>query len=1063
MRDALLDDLNQAQKEAVTHGDGPLLIVAGAGTGKTTVITRRIAWLIREGRAKGDEILGLTFTDKAAGEMEERVDRLLPMGYLDLWLSTFHAFGERLLKDHAIDIGLPNDFKLLDQTAQWMLVRRHLDRFDLDYYRPLGNPTKFIHALLKHFSRAKDEGVSADEYLNYVEELKLNSGAGESTGGSIVPARKSKMTRSVTLSQVEGSPTNVGSHTRGIPRQVQDDGNADELDIARLEEIAKAYKVYEQLLLEEDALDFGDLILYTLRLLQARPQILALYRTQFKYILVDEFQDTNWAQYELVKLLATHPHLESSPLLGGGTMTKTSPLERGETKRGVSTVGANLTVVGDDDQSIYKFRGASVSNILQFQKDYPDAKAVTLTTNYRSRQHILDVSYEFIQQNNPNRLEVQARGGKTISKKLAAARGAGGECAPLKYHDSYEESAGVVAKIMELNAGGAQRDGWNDFAILVRANSQTDMFVAALEAAGVPYVHLTPKGLFVAPLIADLIAFLKLLDNYHESAALWRVLNWPVFDFSGPVLIELNALAQRKAWSLYQALEAAERDAAFDEATRKEIGRVRGLIHELTGFAKEKRPREVIVTLLQKSGYLHWLETQKEPLPTQQNAMLTQFDRMIREFEAEQREARVQGLLQYIELARDAGDTGDLALDPSQGPEAVKVMTVHAAKGLEFRHVFVVNMVNKRFPSIGRREPIELPLGLVKEIIPEGDIHLEEERRLLYVAMTRAQDGLYFTRADDYGGKTMKKPSRFLLELGLVDKEADAPAPRATHRFASVSAQALPRKSFPPHTPDAFSFTQLKDFENCLAQYHARYVLKLPQPGTAALSFGNTVHLALQRFFKQVIAQRGARQEGLFETREQETARKDSVQLPPLDTLLALYRENWIDDWFGSAKEKEQYRREGEEALTQYYALLQKDPPRVEHVEKSFKMKLEGGYLLKGMIDRIDRLPSGLLALIDYKTGFFKKTGDARRYLEYQLLIYQLAAEEVLKEKVGTLQDWFVQEQYAHELLGDEKKLAEARVWALKTIENIRAVGDWEAALAAHARTDCMYCKNRKW
>src|SRR3990167_6698287 len=401
MKSLILESLNKEQKEAVVHENGPLLIIAGAGTGKTTVITRRIAWLILEKKIKPDEILALTFTEKASAEMEERVDRLLPYGYVDLWISTLHGFAEKILRLHGLDIGLPTNFRVLSDTEQWYLVRKNLDKFNLDYYRPLGNPTKFIHALLKHFSRAKDEGVSADEYLNYVEELKLNSGAGESTGGSIVPARKSKMTRSVTLSQVEGSPTNVGSHTRGIPRQVQDDGNADELDIARLEEIAKAYKVYEQLLLEEDALDFGDLILYTLRLLQARPQILALYRTQFKYILVDEFQDTNWAQYELVKLLETHPHLESSPLLGGGTMTKTSPLERGETKRGESTVGANLTVVGDDDQSIYKFRGASVSNILQFQKDYPKAKEITLTENNRSTQTILDMSYRFIQQNNP--------------------------------------------------------------------------------------------------------------------------------------------------------------------------------------------------------------------------------------------------------------------------------------------------------------------------------------------------------------------------------------------------------------------------------------------------------------------------------------------------------------------------------------------------------------------------------------------------------------------------------------------------------------------------------------
>ena len=279
-----IKDLNLEQKRAVTHGEGPLLIVAGAGTGKTTVITQRVAWLIEEGRAKADEILALTFTDKAAGEMEERVDRLLPYGYTDLWVMTFHSFCERILKNHALDIGIPNDFKLLNQTGQWMLVRENLDKFNLDYYRPLGNPTKFIHALLKHFSRCKDEVIYPDDYLKYAEGLKIDLDKMESTRGK---------------GKIE---------------------SGDESEIKRLEEVANAYHVYQQLLLDNEALDFGDLINYTLKLFKERLNILKMYRAKFKYILVDEFQDTNWAQYELVKLLA-------------------------EPKN-------NLTVVGDDDQCL---------------------------------------------------------------------------------------------------------------------------------------------------------------------------------------------------------------------------------------------------------------------------------------------------------------------------------------------------------------------------------------------------------------------------------------------------------------------------------------------------------------------------------------------------------------------------------------------------------------------------------------------------------------------------------------------------------------------------------------
>ncbi|PKL72740.1 hypothetical protein CVV26_00575 [Candidatus Kuenenbacteria bacterium HGW-Kuenenbacteria-1] len=329
MEKNLLENLNEEQKKAVTYKNGPLLIIAGAGTGKTTVITSRIAWLILSNQAKPEEILALTFTDKAAEEMEERVDILLPYGYVDLWISTFHSFAERILKQHAIDIGLSDNFKLLTQTEQNFLIRRNFDRFNLDYYRPLGNPTKFIQAMIKHFSRAKDEEIWPEDYLKYAEKLKKN-------------LNKEKIK---------------------------------DQEIARINEIANAYHIYQQLLLENSALDFGDLINYTLKLFKKRPQILEKYQKQFKYILVDEFQDTNWAQYELIKLLSAQKN--------------------------------NITVSFDDDQSIYKFRGASISNVMQFKKDYPKAKQIALIKNYRSKQNILDLAYDFIQLNNPNRLEWQ--------------------------------------------------------------------------------------------------------------------------------------------------------------------------------------------------------------------------------------------------------------------------------------------------------------------------------------------------------------------------------------------------------------------------------------------------------------------------------------------------------------------------------------------------------------------------------------------------------------------------------------------------------------------------------
>jgi DNA helicase-2/ATP-dependent DNA helicase PcrA len=294
-----------------------------------------------------DNLLALTFTEKSAAEMEDRVLQLLPNGTYDFWISTFHGFCQRILERYALEIGLPNHFTLITETDAWLLLKRRIHELPLDHYRPLGNPVKFLSALLHHLSRAKDEGVSPEQYLAYAEELVLDGDA-EFVAG----------------------------------------------ERARMKELAECYAVYRNMLREEGLLDFGDLIVETLRLLRECPHVLKELRQQFRYILIDEFQDTNWAQYELIKLLA-------------GT-------------------DKNLTVVGDDDQAIYKFRGASLANILQFKEDFPEAVTVTLTDNYRSHQEILDAAYGFIVKNNPNRLEIRLAH-EGLDKRLHAAKGEGGE------------------------------------------------------------------------------------------------------------------------------------------------------------------------------------------------------------------------------------------------------------------------------------------------------------------------------------------------------------------------------------------------------------------------------------------------------------------------------------------------------------------------------------------------------------------------------------------------------------------------------------------------------------
>ena len=345
--------LNKEQLAAIKYGKGPLLIIAGAGTGKTTVITERIKYLILSKLAKPDEILALTFTEKAAREMEERVDIAMPYGYTQMWISTFHSFCDRILRAEALHIGLDPRYKLMTEAETVQFIRNNLFKFDLDYFRPLGNPTKFIDGMLKHFSRLQDEDISPKEYLAYAKKLKK------------VEREEKKKTL----------------------------------------ELALAFKTYDELKVKEGLMDFGDLIIKSLALFRTRPNVLRQYQDQFKYILVDEFQDTNYAQNELAILLSR------------------------KTK--------NITVCGDDDQSIYRFRGAAVSNIIQFKKNFPRARAVVLTRNYRSTQEILDRAYELIQHNNPDRLEAVEK----IDKKLSSQRGLKGEQIGFIHSDRVENEA----------------------------------------------------------------------------------------------------------------------------------------------------------------------------------------------------------------------------------------------------------------------------------------------------------------------------------------------------------------------------------------------------------------------------------------------------------------------------------------------------------------------------------------------------------------------------------------------------------------------------------------------
>ncbi len=1003
--------LNAEQTKAVTHGDGPLLIVAGAGTGKTTVVTQRILWLIQEKKVKPEHILALTFTEKAAEEMIERIDRALPYGYLTLWVSTFHAFCQRVLQEHALDIGIPNDFRLVNDVDAWLLVRKNLDRFNLDYYRPLGNPTKFIHALVKHFSRCKDEGIAPEDYLEYAKNVKLNA-------------------------DTEGGP-----HPSPL---LKGEGGG---EVLRINELANAYHTYQQLLLENSALDFGDLLIYTLRLFRERPAILEKYRAQFLHILVDEFQDTNWTQYELVKLLAAPRN--------------------------------NITVVSDDDQAIYRWRGASYNNVIVFARDFPDATKVSLVANYRSKQNILDLAYSFIQHNNPNRLEAQLQQSSTpgvigvVTKRLTATRG--GEAAIEHLHGvtEFDEARLVVEKILELRRSVLRTESgslqWSDFCILVRANAMADPFIRALEREGIPYQFLASRGLYAKPVILDCVAFLRLLDNYHESTAVYRVLTSPICALPHDDLVKLTTHAGKKSISLFESVRIAGTLGVTKESAAH-CSELLAWVSRGSALARSKTVGEVLYAFLEDSGYLKELtkRVQHAGRPTLQDIErvrhVEQFFKKITAFESAEREPTVKNFLAAFDYGQEAGEEGALATDMESGPDTVKIMTIHSAKGLEFPYVFVAQLVELRFPSMDRKDPIALPDALVKEIIPEGNAHCEEERRLFYVAMTRARDGLFFTSAEDYGGQRKKRPSQFLYEAGIINAECRVQNAERKSTFnmqhTTFNRTALQHTTLP--LPEKFSYTQLKAFETCPLQYKFAHILRIPVRGRFTFSFGKSIHATLQKFFARIMEGQQKEQQGLFNSAF--SIQHSAFTIPSLNELLKMYEESWLDDWYESKKHAQEYYAKGAEMLKGFYAMHEGKWPMPIALEQPFTMKV-GEYTIKGVIDRIDRVEhNGKLgvAIVDYKTGNVPKS---ERDLEReQLYLYQMAIEETMRESPIALRYYYLDAQKQFEFIGTKEEITAVRERMLGTMDAI-TTSDFVATPSPQKCRNCDFraiCEYRK-
>jgi len=673
-REQLLEGLNDPQRAAVVHEGAPLLVVAGAGSGKTRVLTRRIAWLISERKAHPGSVLAITFTNKAAAEMKERVEDLVGRRARIMWVSTFHSACVRILRKEVDKLGFKSSFSIYDAADQKRLMTLVCNDLDLDPKRY--QPGALLHWVSNHKNELRDPDEATKDARNHLEET-----------------------------------------------------------------YAAAYTLYQRRLREANALDFDDLIMFTVHLFQQFPEVRETYRRRFRHVLVDEYQDTNHAQYAFIHQLCAAQMEE----LGDDDAERVPPAE--------------LMVVGDADQSIYAFRGANIRNILDFEQDFPDATSILLEQNYRSTQTILNAANAVIGHNKsrkPKRLWSDAGDGERIVGYVA--------------DDEHDEARFVSEEIDRLTDAKAHRPG--DVAVFYRTNAQSRVFEEIFIRLGMPYKVVGGVRFYERREVRDALAYLRLLVNPADQVSLRRILNTPKRGIGDRAVACVNALAERDRTTFWEALRRAQDAPGLATRSLTQIQGFVAMIEELQSMVDGgERPDVILETTLARSGYLTALEESDDPQDETRLENLAELVAVAREFaddpvagpSADPADVDAgtvaPGLGDFLERVALVADADQIPDDDPDDAGVVTLMTLHTAKGLEFPVVFLTGLEDGVFPharSLGDQ--------------PE----LEEERRLAYVGLTRARERLYISRAvvrSAWGAPSHNPGSRFLDELpvDLVD------------------------------------------------------------------------------------------------------------------------------------------------------------------------------------------------------------------------------------------------------------------------------------------------------
>lgn len=674
--------LNPEQKEAVLSTEGPLLILAGAGSGKTRVLTHRIAYLIKEKGVQPWNIMAITFTNKAAGEMRERVDQIVGMGSESVWVSTFHSTCVRILRRYIDRIGYDNNFSIYDSDDQKTLMKGICKKLNID--------TKIMkeRMLLSTISSAKDELISPEEY-------RLNA-----------------------------------------------DGDF------RKEKIAQVYREYQDQLKKNNALDFDDLLVKTVELFQSQPEVLDSYQERFRYLMIDEYQDTNTVQFKFVSLLAE--------------------------KYG------NICVVGDDDQSIYKFRGANIGNILGFERVFPKAKVIKLEQNYRSTQNILDCANEVIRNNEGRKV-----------KKLWTDNPAGELVRFRQFMNAYEEAefiSGDITQKVQLNQGD-----YRDFAILYRTNAQSRLFEEKFIIGNIPYKIVGGVNFYARKEIKDILAYLKTVDNGRDDIAVRRIINIPKRGIGATTVGRIQDYADINGLGFYDAAKKAEEIPGIGRSASK-ISPFVTFIQTLRSEMEAISLSELFKNIMEETGYVKELEAEETEEAKARIENIDELYSKVVAYEEENEHPTLSGFLEEVALIADIDTV-------NEDDNRVLLMTLHSAKGLEFDYVYLTGMEDGLFPSY-------------MTITADDKDELEEERRLCYVGITRARKDLTLTSAQMRmirGETQYNKVSRFIREIprDLVDMGQTIPE-RKTPEINMGSSYDQIRQVFKAKTFEPKQFTVKK-------------------------------------------------------------------------------------------------------------------------------------------------------------------------------------------------------------------------------------------------------------